>query len=191
MAFYTKSEARAAASRVKGYRSASQVLSEAKSAQQTKQSFDVFLSHSINDQDLVLGVKTLLEGEGLTVYVDWIVDNQLERDRVNAETAAILRQRMRQSKSLIYVATSNASGSKWMPWELGFFDGHKPGNVAILPLVDSENQNFEGQEYLGLYPVVTRHLQNNGYKQTFVEERGRRWSHFKSFTSGSPIWSSY
>lgn len=191
MAFYTKSDARAAASRVKGYRSASQVLNEARNAQQAKKSFDVFLSHSINDHDLVLGVKTLLEEEGLTVYVDWIVDSQLERERVNAETAAVLRQRMQQSKSLMYIATTNSSSSKWMPWELGFFDGHKPGNIAILPLLDGENQSFEGQEYLGLYPVVTRHLQQGGYKQTFIEERGRRWSHLKSFASGSPAWSSY
>jgi hypothetical protein len=41
-----------------------------------------------------------------------------------------------------------------MPWELGFFDGYRPGQVAILPLVRTSGETFEGQEYLGLYPYV-------------------------------------
>ena len=32
------------------------------------------------------------------------------------------------------------------------FDGHKPGHVAILPLVATAGSGFNGQEYLGLYP---------------------------------------
>ncbi len=41
-----------------------------------------------------------------------------------------------------------------MPWELGFFDGHRPGHVAILPLVKAAGGSYTGQEYLGLYPYV-------------------------------------
>ncbi|MNN67530.1 hypothetical protein D3C81_1831680 [compost metagenome] len=63
---------------------------------------------------------------------------------------------MKQSKTLLYIATENATNSKWMPWELGYFDGHKPDRVAILPVMDNENQKFEGQEYLGLYPTVDK-----------------------------------
>ncbi|TGS08549.1 outer membrane beta-barrel protein, partial [Mesorhizobium sp. M1C.F.Ca.ET.187.01.1.1] len=37
-------------------------------------------------------------------------------------TAELLRTRMRQSKTLIYVHSNNSPGSRWMPWELGFFD---------------------------------------------------------------------
>jgi hypothetical protein len=39
-----------------------------------------------------------------------------------------------------------------MPWELGYFDGMKPGHVGIVPIVASEDDTFPGQEYLGLYP---------------------------------------
>ncbi len=40
-----------------------------------------------------------------------------------------------------------------MPWELGYFDGLKDGNVGIFPIVQSENGTiFAGQEYLRLYP---------------------------------------
>lgn len=41
-----------------------------------------------------------------------------------------------------------------MPWELGYFDGYKPGFVAILPLVQSSGSDFKGQEYLGFYPYI-------------------------------------
>ncbi len=57
-------------------------------------SFDVFLSHSSKDAEVILGIKLLLEGQGLSVYVDWIVDTQLDRTKVNAETAETLRDRM-------------------------------------------------------------------------------------------------
>jgi hypothetical protein len=41
-----------------------------------------------------------------------------------------------------------------MPWELGYFDGFRPGHVAIFPLVKTPGSGFEGQEYLGLYPYI-------------------------------------
>ncbi|WP_169775037.1 hypothetical protein [Pseudomonas sp. CES] len=109
---------------------------------------------------------------------------------MDKETAAILRERMKSSRSMMYIATGNSSGSKWMPWELGFFDGHKPGRVAILPLQDSESQSFEGQEYLGLYPVVTKYVENY-VTNHFVEDRGNQWSNLKSFASGAPSWQRY
>jgi hypothetical protein len=41
-----------------------------------------------------------------------------------------------------------------MPWELGYFDGFRPGHVAVLPIVKYDGQSFVGQEYLGLYPCI-------------------------------------
>jgi hypothetical protein len=41
-----------------------------------------------------------------------------------------------------------------MPWELGYFDGLKKGRVAILPVSESVETGFKGQEYLGLYNYV-------------------------------------
>ncbi len=58
-----------------------------------------------------------------------------------------------------------------MPWELGFFDGHSSGRVAILPVSRDRRDSFEGQEYLGAYTYVdvdviegtqTRALWTNG-----------------------------
>jgi hypothetical protein len=116
--------------------------------------FDVFLSHSRLDADIIAGVKSLLEARGLSVYVDWIEDPQLDRSRVTPGTAKVLRVRMQHSKSLIFATSESSSSSKWMPWELGYFDGSKPGHIAILPLVKTEGSGFVGQEYLGLYPLI-------------------------------------
>lgn len=116
--------------------------------------FDVFLSHSIIDAELVLGAKIELESQGLTVYVDWICDLLLDRTRVTAATADHLRKRMRQCNMLVYVHSLNAALSKWCPWELGFFDGLRGGNVFIMPVVSGTQHTFDGQEYLGLYPYL-------------------------------------
>ena len=156
MAYFTKQEVRNYAKRsitasVESYSSKLESIVE---SQNNQRQFDVFLSHSIRDEELVLGIVEFLKQMGKEVYVDWIEDRQLSRSAVTPETAETLRQRMNQSSRLLYLATDNASSSKWMPWELGYFDGLKSGNVAILPLVDSAYSSFQGQEYLGLYPAL-------------------------------------
>ena len=119
-------------------------------------SFDIFLSHSYKDRDLVLGIKAVFEKLGYSVYVDWINDRLLSRGNVTKDTASVLQKRMRQSKSLIYVTSENSAQSKWMPWEAGFFDGIRDRMIAILPITDEEQNEkpFIGQEYLGLYPYI-------------------------------------
>lgn len=114
--------------------------------------FDVFLSHSYEDAEVIAGIKGLIEDQGLRVYVDWIEDPEADRTQVTAATAEMLRQRMNHCRFLLYASSSAARGSKWMPWELGYFDGRRPGHVGILPIVHSEGAVFHGQEYLGLYP---------------------------------------
>ena len=157
MALITESHLRKAADKYQGrttYRlskSADAILREATST--SERHFDVFLSHSISDAKLVLGIVALLEAQGLHVYVDWIVDREMDRSRVTSATAERLRERMRQSSSLIYAHSSSAVSSKWMPWELGYFDGFKSA-VAILPFTQTEQTSYSGQEYLGLYPYI-------------------------------------
>lgn len=193
MAFYTKTEARSAAQSTlqKSFqrKSSAQILNESLARTTDFDTFDVFLSHSIRDPELVLGVKALLEDKGLKTYVDWIDDPQLSRDNVTKETAAVLRKRMQQSKSLIFIATDNASESKWMPWELGFFDGFSKGAVAVLPLVDTSSSSFKGQQYLGLYPVVEKDVYGDtGKQEVFVMDRGSRWTTLSQFGKGQQAW---
>jgi len=154
MALLTEGVVREAARSVRSRfnESASAILSASLESHRT--SFDVFLSHSRLDSEIVLGVKAILEAAGQSVYVDWINDTQLDRTAVTPSTANKLRERMRQSQSLFYIHSVHASSSRWTPWELGYFDALN-GNVAILPIVQSSSETtFHGQEYLGLYPYV-------------------------------------
>jgi hypothetical protein len=195
MAYYTKSEARNAAARAKQQsrrtgKLSSHILQEETRASNDHESFDVFLSHSSKDAELILGVKSILEEQGQKVYVDWIDDSQLDRTKVTSETADLLRRRMRQSNSLVWLATSSASESKWMPWELGYFDGFKPKQVAILPLVDASTDVFSGQEYLGLYPVIRTGRYADGRTDVFVEN-SREWATLRSFARGQAAFTRY
>lgn len=153
MALLTESDVRAFA-RVDALSAHRVLLSEAKSVDDRSR-FDVFLSHSYQDKELIFGMKRMLEKMGMAVYVDWIDDPELSRDSVTSATAGRLRKRMRQSESLFYVHTPKARDSKWMPWELGYFDGKSGGRCAILPVFQGVSPAvFQGQEYLGLYPYV-------------------------------------
>lgn len=154
MSTFTESRIRRRAQQKTGtLRKATTVLKEEVAATKTKTSFDIFLSHSTSDAEIILGVKGVLEDYGKTVYVDWLEDPQLDRRNVTAASAEVIRARMRQCKSLVYVHTANSGDSKWMPWELGYFDGFN-GAVAILPVTRNREASFEGQEYLGIYPYI-------------------------------------
>ena len=119
--------------------------------------FDIFLSHSYLDRDEIGGLYMALTKKGYSVYVDWIVDPHLDRDHVTKETALLIRERMKSSKSLLLAVSTNAQMSKWMPWELGFVDGHV-SRCAIVP-VSKEGpapHTFKRFEYLLLYPYLKR-----------------------------------
>jgi len=130
------------------------LLNESRAFSSTK-SYDIFLSHSYQDAFYILALKKELENRSYRVYVDWIEDNQLDRSKVDRKTAMILQERMARCKCLLYVASENATASKWMPWELGYFDALKD-KVAILPLKEKETiyNTYLGQEYLGIYPYA-------------------------------------
>lgn len=191
--YYTKSEIRgyAAGTLRKSYGADSgKLLRESVRSAFDLEKYDVFLSHASKDAELILGVKSFFEAQGLTVYVDW-EDAQLDRNKISRESADILRKRMRQSSSLIWIATGAASESKWMPWELGYFDGFKPNQIAVMPLVDFSSETYKGQEYLALYPLVGKNQYTDGRQDIFVEDAGRKWTTLRQFGSGSSNWRSY
>ena len=128
--------------------SASSVLQEQMKKQAAVQSHDIFLSHAFDDRELILGVTLTLEDLGYSVHVDWRDDPSLDRRNVNSATAERLRARLKTSKCLFYATTENAGGSKWMPWELGFKDGHNR-RAAILPIQETTQTAFRGQEVFG------------------------------------------
>lgn len=152
--------------------------------------FDVFLSHSSAEPEkLLLGVKGLLEDEGLSVYVDRYSDSQLSPADVTVETAALLRKRLRASRSLLYVYSRHSTTSRWMPWELGFFDGMKRP-LGVLPVVQSRRSAFEGEEYLGLYPYVDQAEASNGASVLLWANHARQgntYAELKKWVGGAPL----
>ena len=145
--------------------------------------FDIFLSHSYNDAHLtlarLLGLKSILGAFNYSVYVDWIIDRQLDRETVTAQTAHCLRCRMDNSKCLLFTTSQNSQYSRWMPWELGYKDGNTAkdgvvGMVAILPIAQYQGQaGFEGQEYLGIYPYVDYGNNTQGEQHLWVNQNGQ------------------
>lgn len=118
-----------------------------------KANYDLFLSHSYLDKDLVLTLVQLFTNAGYYVYVDWIDDVQLDRNNVTVATANFIKSRIKQCKGLSYISTSNIVSSKWCPWELGIADGLHSGKACILPVLN-QGDSYNGQEYLKLYPYI-------------------------------------
>lgn len=159
-------------------KTASRILAEATTFD-VSTTYDVFLSHSIRDRPLVLGVKDRLEDEGLEVYVDWIDDADMDRTAVTPENAKRLRRRMKNCLSLLYLATDNASISRWMQWEIGYFDGLGKGKIGILPVLDAHENDFEGMEFLGLYSVIDLRRTVAGNLALFAETQRGNVINFK------------
>lgn len=130
------------------------------------QRYDLFISHSFADRELVNGLYYLFNKADYKVYIDWIDDKNLSRKNVTPETARIIKNRIKASTGTAYISTSNSTNSKWCPWELGVADGMKD-RVCILPVMES---SFKGQEYLGLYPYLE-------YAQIQGKEKYDFWVH--------------
>lgn len=174
MSVFTVDEARSSAARLRGVefglrKSAAETLREVAKAQDSARAYDIFLSHASADAELILGVTVMLRDLGYEPYVDWLEDPQLDRSHVTADTAAILRGRMNQCRSLFFATTTSSATSLWMPWECGYFDGSK-GKSAILPVLAQATDLFSGQEYLGLYPYITK-------DPARTDDRMRLWVH--------------
>lgn len=148
--------------------------------------FDIFLSHSFLDKEEVYGLYLELKSMGYSVYVDWIVDSDLDRTNITKQTAELIRGRMNNSKSLILAVSVNAAMSKWMPWELGYVDG-KTGRCAIAP-VAKDNYNhysFNRIEYLKLYPYLDRSNDTLGKMRLWIREEINTYIVLESWLEGS------
>jgi hypothetical protein len=139
-----------------------------------EQRFDIFMSHSILDADIIDLLKIKIEFMGYKVYVDRYVDKQLDRSKVDKDTARLLRNRMQKCSCLFFATSDNSMHSVWMPWELGYFDALKR-KVAILPLPHypdnlTDLNLYYGQEYLGLYPYVTIESDKDNVQRLWIQE---------------------
>lgn len=115
--------------------------------------YDIFLSQTIRDAEVVLGVYDLLVEMGFVVFCDWLDAPEADRAEVTPANAEFIRSVMSLSDTLLFLDTANADQSLWMCWELGWFDGAK-GHVAVLPVLPEGQGYYRGREFLGLYPYV-------------------------------------
>lgn len=148
-------------------------------------SYHIFLSHSYLDAAEIDVLYEDIKEMGFSVYIDWKEDSQLDRNKVSAETANILKERMNCCSCLLYVATNNSSNSKWCPWELGYFDGKK-GKSAIFPILDIDynTNSYKGTEYLGIYPYITRNVSKTGVTTLWVHENKDTYISLHSWLNG-------
>ncbi len=120
----------------------------------TYQSFDVFLSHSSQDRDILPSIINFFNQYNTNLYIDK-ADDELPR-KTSPATGEILKSRIQECNKFIVLVTQNSKDSKWIPWELGVADEKKTTkNVALLPVIKTEVSDWPEQEYLGLYPRIT------------------------------------
>lgn len=109
--------------------------------------FDVFLSHSSKDVDLLLKIKTMLNVDGMNVYIDWVNDrSELRRELTNQDTAGVIIERIKASKAMMYVLTESSTTSQWTPWELGYAHALNK-KICVLALDEVVNR----PAYLDIY----------------------------------------
>jgi len=162
-----------------------ETLNQQRSYSTPTKTYDIFLSHSSSDASLVAGLKLELEDLGYSVYVDWIEDPKLSRANVTKDTALVLQARMKQCKALLYAFSENATNSKWMPWELGYFDGIK-GTVAVLPISRASKSSFQGSEYLGIYFYIQIDtIKGSNDRALWVHETSSKYTLFNNWITGT------
>lgn len=147
-----------------------------------KTSFDIFLSHSFLDKEAIYGLYYELTNLGFSVYVDWIVDSELDRKNVSKESAKLIQSRLRSCKTLLLAISQNSDLSKWIPWELGYVDGHTQ-LCALIPVAKSGDSrySFIRREYLLLYPFIKNIPDEFGNKRLWVADTNTKYIMFEEW----------
>ncbi|CAN5502085.1 hypothetical protein BH09SUM1_BH09SUM1_01180 [soil metagenome] len=150
--------------------------------------YDIFLSHSFLDQAVIAGLKVHFDKMGHKTYVDWLCDPQLSRGSVGKATSERLKMRMRNSLTLFYAFSSNAKGSKWMPWELGFMDAEKDRCAVLRVEAEGGTFSYRGFEYLEIYPYVEEAQTKGGKDAPWIQESDKVYAPFEDWKSGVNPW---
>lgn len=122
-------------------------------SQSAEKQYDIFLSHSSRDKEIILYLKKEINSIGFSVYVDWIDNSESGRMEITPK----LKIAMNNSFTLLYIHTHNSENSKWTPWEIGYFDSKKGSpRIGIMPILNNSNSiaSYSGQEYLTQYNQI-------------------------------------
>jgi hypothetical protein len=136
----------------------------------------VFLSHKHDEREILDGAISFLKNQGVEIYVDWMDDGMPKH--TNGYTAARLKEKIKENKKFILLATEGAICSRWCNWELGLGDAEKyKDHIAILPM-SKENVAYAGSEYLQIYPFIEYEDGSNYYNNGSRIERGYYVSYY-------------
>jgi len=161
MGFITKSRLSDFASSRSTFFAKSTELLEARRYGRDSYATSIFLSHSHTDAAQVENAVIFLRKMGVDVYVDWMDDSM--PTQTSGKTASMLKDKIRQNDKFIFLATNNSIKSKWCNWEIGYADAHKYLNkIALFPLADDDS-NWQGSEYLQIYPYITASIWVSDY----------------------------
>tara|TARA_R110000765_G_scaffold426726_1_gene543781 strand:+ start:4276 stop:4818 length:543 start_codon:yes stop_codon:yes gene_type:complete len=112
----------------------------------------IFLSHKHDETEELDSAISFLKRFGVEVYVDWL-DDGMPRT-TSGITANRIKQKIKENRKFIFLATEGAIGSKWCNWELGHGDAQKYlEHIAVLP-VKNTYSDYSGAEYLQIYPYI-------------------------------------
>lgn len=130
----------------------SEIVNESKSRKSTAYETTIFLSHKHDEVQQLRDAIALLKKHGVSIYIDHN-DEEMPK-RTSGVTAARIKQKIKENKKFILLATEKAIASKWCNWELGFGDAHKYIKHIALLVIKDDNTDWTGSEYLEIYPVI-------------------------------------
>ena len=112
----------------------------------------IFLSHKHDETEELDSAISFLKRFGVEVYVDWL-DDGMPRT-TSGTTANRIKQKIKENRKFVFLATEGAISSKWCNWELGHGDAQKyVDHIAVLP-VKNNYTDYSGAEYLQIYPYI-------------------------------------
>ena len=112
----------------------------------------IFLSHKHDEAEELDSAVGLLKSFGVDIYVDWL-DTGMPK-ATSGKTAIRIKEKIKENKKFIFLATEGAIASKWCNWELGYGDSLKYfDNIALLP-VRNDNYSYTGTEYMQIYSSI-------------------------------------
>ena len=71
------------------------------------------------------------------------------------ETAIRIQSRTVSAGWFLFLATMNATASRWCPWEIGYANGKKNVDRIIVVATIDSNGRYHGNEYLQLYSQIS------------------------------------
>ncbi|SFN57945.1 TIR domain-containing protein [Flavobacterium succinicans] len=115
------------------------------SKEQKLKTYHFFISHSSNDFKQVQSVISYLNLNNKNVYCDWINDESyLKRNLIGESTISVIKKRLEQSDNILFIKSENSLASKWVKYELNYFQSLKKEIFEIdIEELKSNKFNFK------------------------------------------------